>query len=103
MTCGRIKQIQVERLSAKKDISKQPSVILDFNLSDMCEVEEVANEDIIVVKYSDDFWLCTFDYQRIGKLVGENISRLEVVDRRNYDLIVEDFVRKEAKVSIRVV
>jgi replicative superfamily II helicase len=91
-----------ERLSAKRDISKQPSVILDFNLSDMCEIEEVADEDIIVVKYSEDFWLCTFDYQRIGKLVGENISRLEVVDRRNYDLIVEDFVRKEARVSVRI-
>ena len=91
-----------QRLSAKRDVSEQTRVVLDFDLSDMCEIEEVANEDLIVVKYGGDFWLCSFDYQKIGKLAGANLSRLEEVDRRNYDLIVEEFVKKEAKVSIRV-
>jgi len=91
-----------QRLSVKRDVSKEPRVVLDFNLSDMCEIENLANEDLIVVKYGGDFWLCSFDYKKIGKLAGANLSRLEEVDRRNYDLIVEDFVKKDARVTIRV-
>ena len=91
-----------QRIIAKRDVSEQTRMVLEFDLLDMCEIEEAANEDLIVVKYGGDFWLCSFDYQKIGKLAGANLSRLEEVDRRNYDLIVEDFVKTKAKVSIRV-
>jgi len=91
-----------QRISAKRDVSEQTRVVLEFDLLDMCEIEEAANEDLIVVRYGGDFWLCSFDYQKIGKLAGANLSRMEEVDRRNYDLIVEDFVKTKAKVSIRV-
>lgn len=91
-----------QRVAAKKNVSGQRTMVLEFNLSDICEIEETLEEDLIVVKYGDDFWLCTFDYQRVGKLAGANLSRLAQVDRRNRDLIVEEFVRKEARVSIRV-
>jgi len=91
-----------QRIIAKRDVSEQTRMVLEFDLLDMCEIEEAANEDLIVVKYGGDFWLCSFDYQKIGKLAGANLSRLEEVDRRNYDLIVEDFVKAEGKVSVRI-
>jgi hypothetical protein len=90
-----------ERIKTKKS-AEQSEVVLEFNLSDLQPVEKIGDEDLIVVKYKEDYWLCTYDYRRIGKLTGENLNRLHDVDRRNRDLIVEDFDKTRSEVSIRV-
>jgi superfamily II DNA/RNA helicase len=90
-----------ERIKTKKS-TEQSEVVLEFNLSDLQPTEKIGDEDLIVVKYKEDYWLCTYDYRRIGKLTGANLSRLHDVDRRNRDLIVEDFDKTRSGVSIRV-
>ncbi len=87
------------RIKAKES-TEQSEVVLEFNLSDLQPVEKIGDEDLIVVRYKEDYWLCTYDYRRIGKLSGENLSRLHDVDRRNRDLIVEDF--DKTTVSVRI-
>jgi len=91
-----------QKISTKKDQKKRPEAVLEFNLSDMTELDKVANEDLIVVRYANDFWLCTFDYRRIAKLAGANLTRLHEINRRNIDLIIENYSRVKKTVSIRV-
>lgn len=91
-----------ERFDTKRNASEQPKVVLDFDLVDMMEIAESTDEDLIIVKYRGDFWLCTFDFRKLGKLAGANISRLEQVDRQNRDLILEDFSRDKKRVGVRI-
>jgi len=89
-------------VSAKKEKIKKADAVLEFNVSDVQEVEEADAEDLIVVRHGGDFVLCTFDYRRIGRLTGANLARLEQVDRRNRDVVVEEFSHSKKWASIRV-
>lgn len=91
-----------QKISAKKDKTKRPGLVLKFKLSDVIESGEFENEDLIVVRYVNDFWLCTFDYQRIAKLAGANLTRLQDINRRNNDLIIDNYSLEKRTVSIRV-
>jgi len=90
------------KIGTKKDSKRRPGAILQFKLSDMTELDEFNIEDLIVVRHREDFWLCTFDYRRIAKLGGADLTRLEKIDRKNNDLIVQKYSPIKRTVSIRV-
>ena len=56
----------------------------------------------IVIKYLNDFWICTFDYKRIGKLTGENVENLIKINRQYKDILIEDISIDKRKCIIRV-
>jgi len=91
-----------QKVSIKKDRTKRPGVVLKFDLLDVVEWGDVKNEDLIVVRDASAFWLCTFDYRRIAKLTGANLTQLQDVDRRNNDLIIDNYSLVKKTVSIRV-
>lgn len=91
------------QLTGRREVSEQVKVILEFNLSDFQEIEDIRDSDLIIVNFRGDFWLCTYDYQRIGKLTGPNVDRLARINRTDFDLVIHAFDKKARKVSIRIV
>lgn len=89
-------------ISNRKEVSEQTKLILEFNLLDYKEIGDIPDHDLIIVSYKGEFWLCTYDYQRIGKLTGPNVDRLVSINRRDFDLVIQDFNKKAEKVSINI-
>lgn len=91
-----------KELTSRKEVSEQTKVVLEFDLSDFREIKGITDSDLIIINHNGDFYLCTYDYQRIGKLIGPNVDRLASINRTDFDLIVEDFDRKAGKISINI-
>ena len=87
-----------DKFRMKEDIRKD----LDFNLIDILFSKIENKNDLIVVKYLNEFLVCTFDYKRIGKLNGENVEKLRKIDRHKRDILIENISIDEKKCIIRV-
>ena len=89
-------------ISIRKEVSEQTKVILEFNLLDYKEVGDIPDHDLIIANYKGEFWLCTYDFQRIGRLTGPNVDRLAGINRREFDILIQDFDRKAGKFGARI-
>ncbi|MEA5621427.1 Hachiman antiphage defense system protein HamA [Nostoc sp. UHCC 0251] len=87
--------------------SKQTSLI---NQKEILEFSVVGNQftnsmkfdKLIIVKYENEFYLSTYDYEENWKLMGENIERLTELDRQMNDLVVDNINQEREIVTIRI-
>lgn len=90
------------RVTSKITDDNINKTILEFDLSEGTELD-ASKADLIVSKFNDEFWLSTYDYKKVGKLTGKNLSRLKEVDRQKNDLIITKYDTRNKKVVITII
>lgn len=85
-----------QRVIAKTYAEGKSKLSLEFYLKQLEPKEVIKKDNLIVVKYKNEFWVCTFDYKKVGKLTGTNVEQLQKIDRQKKDLVIEE-VNMESK------
>jgi len=82
------------------------STILDFSLDRVNNSPQnnqgIDKNNLILVRFDEQFYLTTYDYQAYWKLGGENTDRLKLFDRQIHDFIIDDIDQQRGIVSISV-
>lgn len=64
--------------------------------------EAINKNDLIIVRFEEQLYLVTYDYQHYWKLDGDNVDKLSQYNRQMNDFIINDFDQQMGTVSISV-
>jgi len=92
-----------QRVIAKTYTEGKSKLTLKFYLKQLEPKEGIKKDNLIVVKYNNEFWVCTFDYKKVGKLTGANIERLQEIDRQKKDLIIEELNMESKTLTVGII
>ena len=92
-----------QRVIAKTYTEGKSKLTLKFYLKQLEPKEGIKKDNLIVVKYNNEFWVCTFDYKKVGKLTGTNIERLQEIDRQKKDLIIEELNMESKTLTVGII
>ena len=92
-----------QRVITKTYAEGKSELALEFYLKQLEPIEGIKKDSLIVVKYNNEFWVCTFDYKKVGKLTGTNIERLQEIDRQKKDLVIEELNRESKTLTVGII
>ncbi len=86
-----------------KDISLSGQFIMEFMFTGDDDITKIKNDELIIIKKDEEFWLTTYEYDHWWQLSGENLSRIRSVDRQIKGLVVCEVDNASKSVSIKVI
>jgi len=92
-----------QRVITKTYAESKSKLTLEFYLKQLEPIEEIRKDNLIVVKYNNEFWVCTFDYKKVGKLTGVNVELLQGIDRQKKDLVIEELNRETKTIKVGII
>jgi len=92
-----------QRVVAKTYAEGKSKLTLEFYLKQLELKEGIKKDNLIVVKHDNEFWVCTFDYKKIGKLAGTNLERLQEIDRQKKDLVIKELNMEGKTLTVGII
>jgi len=92
-----------QRVIAKTYAEGKSKLTLEFYLKQLEPKEGIKKDNLIVVKYNNEFWVCTFDYKKVGKLTGANVEILQGIDKQKKDLVIEELNRGSKTITVGII
>jgi len=92
-----------QRVTAKTYVESKSKPTLEFYLEKLELIEGIRKDNLIVVKYSNEFWICTFDYKKVGKLAGTNVEQLQKIDRQKKDLVIKELNMESKTLTVGII
>lgn len=93
---------QYEHLQDKFGSGSDIAHSMDFVIEGAPLDTEITPEELSIVKIGGEFWLATFDYERLWKLSGDGLETIQYIDRQLQAVVVEAFSDDRRSVTIRV-
>jgi len=92
-----------QRVITKTYVEGKSKPTLEFYLGKLEPIEGIRKDNLIVVKYNNEFWVCTFDYKKVAKLTGTNVKRLQEIDRQKKDLVIEELNWESKTLTVSII
>jgi replicative superfamily II helicase len=92
-----------QRAIAKTYAEGKSKLTLEFYLKQLEPKEGIKKDNLIVVKHNNEFWVCTFDYKKVGKLAGANVERLQEIDRQKKDLVIKELNMESKTLTVDII